>query len=201
MRKYLLIVFLMLLTACNSTTPTPSNLSKNDNKEMKSLNLALSEYTQATLSNDVNKLISFIYPKLFTIVSKDKMINMLRRNFKSGQIPKIKDVKHLKIEPIKKYDAGLYSIITSSMTTILKSPRPNDNKFEAYMLATVQRQLGAEGNVTLDREKHLFNVQHTTKTIALNEEGSWKFIGFKQVPKYIENGIFPKMLIERVEEK
>jgi len=191
----------MLLTACNSTTPTPSNLSKNDNKEMKSLNLALSEYTQATLSNDVNKLISFIYPKLFTIVSKDKMINMLRRNFKSGQIPKIKDVKHLKIEPIKKYDAGLYSIITSSMTTILKSPRPNDNKFEAYMLATVQRQLGAEGNVTLDREKHLFNVQHTTKTIALNEEGSWKFIGFKQVPKYIENGIFPKMLIERVEEK
>lgn len=201
MRKYLLIVFLMLLTACNSTTPTPSNLSKNDNKEMKSLNLALSEYTQATLSNDVNKLISFIYPKLFTIVSKDKMINMLRRNFKSGQIPKIKDVKHLKIEPIKKYDAGLYSIITSSMTTILKSPRPNDNKFEAYMLATVQRQLGAEGNVTLDREKHLFNVQHTTKTIALNEEGSWKFMGFKQVPKYIENGIFPKMLIERVEEK
>ncbi len=199
MRKYLLLIAVLLLTAC---TPEPkssfTNIDKNDSKEMKSLKISLSEYTEATISNNIEILVSFMYPKVFTVVPKEKMLKMLTKTFHSGNVPKVKNVKHIKIEAIKKYDAGIYSIITSSMTTVIKSPRPNDKKFEEYMLTTLQNQIASRGTVTLDKEKHLFNIQHTNKTIALNEEGSWKFIGFKQAKKYIAKGIFPLMLIDKL---
>jgi len=199
MRKYLLLIVILLFTACTSEPqPSASGINKSDNKEMKSLKTSLSEYTEATVSNDINKLVGFIYPKAFTIIPKEKMVSMFKKTLSSGNIPKVKDVKHTKIEAIKKYDAGVYSIITSSMTTVIKSPRPNDKKFEEYMLKTLQKQIASKGMVTLNREKHLFNIQHSSKTIALNEDGSWKFIGFKQAKKYIEKGVFPKELIEKL---
>lgn len=200
MRKYLLLIAVLLLTACTSE-PKPVFTKKIDNnasKEITSLKMALSEYTKATISKDIDTLVGFIYPKAFTIVPKDRMITMLRKTFSSGNVPEVKDVTHTKIEPIKKYDAGVYSIITSSMTTVIKSPKPDNPKAETYLLTTLQKQVGSRGTVTFDKEKHLFNIQHSNKTIALNEEGSWKFIGFKQAKKYIEKGIFPLELIDKL---
>ena len=201
MRKYLLLIAVLLFTACTSEPqPQPpfAGIDKNDSKEMKALKISLSEYTEATVSNDIETLVEFIYPKAFTVVPKEKMIKMLKETFTSGNVPNVKDVKHTKIEAIKKYDAGIYSIITSSMTTVIKSPRPDDKKFEEYMLTTLQKQIASRGTVTLDKEKHLFNIQHSNKTIALNEKGSWKFIGFKQAKKYIDKGIFPLELINKL---
>ena len=199
MKKYLLLIAVLLFTACTSE-PQPSVVSvkKTNSKDMKSLKISLSKYTEATVSNDIDTLVGFIYPKAFTIVPKEKMLKMFKKTFSSGKIPKVKDIKHTKIESIKKYDAGVYSIITSSMTTVIKSPRPNDKKFEEYMLTTLKKQIASRGTVTLDKEKHLFNIQHSNKTIALNEENSWKFIGFKQAKKYIDKGIFPSMLIDKL---
>lgn len=207
MKKYILIIVALLLTACTSDRPkvnikkiteTKIDIDKNESKEMKSLKNALSLYTKATMDKDIKTLISFVYPKAFTVVPKEKMIEMLTKTFNSNNAPSIKDVEHIKIEPIQKYDKGLYSTLTSLITTVIKSPRPNDKKFEKYMLATLQKQLALRGTVTLDSEKHLFNIKHTNTTIALNEDGSWKFIGFKQAKQYIEKGIFPKMLIDKI---
>ena len=200
MKKYLLLIAVLLITACTSE-PQPSSfagIDKKDSKEMKSLKISLSEYTEATISNDINTLVGFIYPKTFAIVPKEKMIQMMKKAFSSDNLPRVKDVHHIKIEAIKKYDEGIYSIITSSMTTVIKSPKPDNQKAEAYLLKTLQKQIGSRGTVSLDKEKHLFNIQHSNKTIALNEEGSWKFIGFKQAKKYIEKGIFPLMLIDKL---
>lgn len=202
MKKYLIVVSILLLTACtpNNTTPKEINSQKSsESKEMKSLKVALAKYTEATKSNDIDTLVTFIYPKVFTIAPKEQMVKSLKKIFNSGKMAKIEDVKHIDIEPIKKYDAGIYSIITSSMKTVIKSPRPNNKKFEEYMLESLKTELSSKGGVvTLNREKHLFYIQHTSKTIALNEDGSWKFIGFKQAEKYIDNEIFPKKLINKI---
>jgi hypothetical protein len=199
MKSALLLIAVLLFTACTSEPkPAFAGIDKNDTKEMKSLKISLFQYTEATISNDTEALLSFIYPPVFTIIPKEKMRQMLIKTFHSRDVPKIKDVKHSKIESIKKYDAGVYSIITSSMTTIIKSPEPKNQEFEEKMLTALQKQIGSRGTISLDKEKHLFNIRHTNKTIALNEKGSWKFIGFKQAQKYIKKGIFPLMLIDKL---
>jgi hypothetical protein len=199
MKNFLLLIAVLVLTACTpEPKPALAGINKQDSKEMQSLKVSLSKYTQATISNDVQTLVGFMYPTAFSIIPKEKMIKMLSKTFSSGKVPNIKDVEHTEITPIKKYDKGIYSIITSSLTTVIKSPQPNDKKFEQDILKTLQKQLGTRGIVTLDKEKHLFNIQHTNKTIALNEDGSWKFIGFKQAKKYINKGIFPVMLIDKL---
>jgi len=194
MKNLTLFIAVLLITACN-----PEPKAGDDTKEMKALKTALSKYTQATIDNDINSLVSFVYPKVFTIISKEKMITMLTKTFKSGKVPKVENIKHTKIEKIKKYDKGIYSIINSSMTTIIKSPRPENSEVESYLLKTLQAKLASKGTVTLDKERHLFNIQHSNKTIAINETGEWKFVGFKQAKKYINKGIFPLMLIEKLD--
>jgi len=202
MSKNLLLIAILLLTACTSE-PKPTTLQhvtieSKDTKEMKALKIALSEYTQATIDDDVTTLISFIYPKAFKIVSKEKMETMLNKTFRSGTAPKVKAVKHKTVEPIKKYTQGLYSIITSSISSVVKSPRPDDLKFEKYMLKILKEKLASRGTVTVNQEKHIFNVEHINKTLAVNENGSWKFIGFKQAEKYISKDIFPIDLIDKL---
>jgi len=205
MRNIILMgMMLFFITACTSKPKPKANISyvtiyPDDSEERKSLKTALSQYTDATVTNNVEKLVNFMYPKSFTIISKESMIEQLNKAYKSGKVPSVKNIKHLKLEPIQSYNLGRYSIITSSMTTVLNSPKADDEAFESYMLSLLQDKFASRGIVTLDKKKHQFNIQHTNKTIALKEKDSWKFIGFKQAKKYIEKGIFPKTLIEKVQ--
>lgn len=205
MKNLLLTLGIVLaITACTpepkaKSKPSYVTIEKTDSKEMKEFKTSLSEYTEATVNSDVEKLVSFIYPKAFTIISKEIMLKKLKKAYLSKSIPMVENVKHLKITPIEKYDAGTYSIITSSMTTLLKSPKPDNADFESYMLEMLQGKLATRGTVRLDKEKHIFNIQHTNKTIALKEKGGWKFIGFKQAKKYIQKEIFPKSLIHKLQ--
>jgi len=202
----LLTTLLFIINGC-TPNPTPNSTNKdltelkktsNQSTEREELEKSLDSYTKATIDNDIDTLITFIYPKAFTIVPKEKMISMLKKSYTQKNIPQVKDVKHLSIDPIQKYDKGVYSTILSSLTTIINSPRPNDPKFEAYMLETLQKQLGERGKVNFNQEKHQFSIDHTTKTIALKEDKNWTFTGFKQAKKYIQKNIFPTELIDKI---
>jgi hypothetical protein len=195
---------LALITGCTpeikpKARPQYVTFLKTDSKEMHSLKTSLSQYTKATINNDAKKLIGFVYPKAFTVISKESMFKKLNKAYSSGKIPMVKDVKHLKIEPIQKYNEGIYSIITSSMTTVLNSPKADDDAFESYMLDLLKDKFSSRGKVTLDKKKHQFNIEHTNKTIALNENNAWSFIGFKQAKKYAQKGFLPKIFIEKIQ--
>jgi len=204
-KTLLSLMTLLVIGACsNSATPAPKapaslSIEDKDSKEMKALKITLLKYTDATINNDIPTLVDFIYPKAFEVVSKEKMLTMLEETYAKGNMPTVKDVKHLSIKEIQDYNFGRYSVIVSSMTTLIKSPKPKDSAFEAYMLETLQNKLGTQGEVKFDKEHHLFTIQHQNKTMALNEGEGWKFVGFKQAKKYIDKGIFPLMLIDEIQ--
>jgi len=194
------MITLLFITAC-TTNPVPNSteLSNANSKEMKGLKKALNSYTNATQKNDVTKLIEFVYPKVFTVVPKEKMTKVLTAAYATGRMPKVKNVKHIHIEPIEKYDMGIFSIITSSLTTELKSPRPDNADFEAYMLHMLQKDLKNKGSVNFDKVKHIFTVKSTQKTVAINENEGWKFAGMNQAKKYAEKGILPQAIVNKLQ--
>lgn len=199
-KTLLLVITLLFITAC-TTNPVPNftELTNANSKEMKGLKKALNSYTNATQKNDVTKLIDFVYPKVFTVVPKEKMTKVLTAAYATGRMPKVKNVKHIHIEPIEKYDMGIFSIITSSLTTELKSPRPDNADFEAYMLHMLQKDLKNKGSVNFDKAKHIFTVKSTQKTVAINEHEGWKFAGMNQAKKYAEKGILPQAIVNKLQ--
>ncbi len=201
MKKTLLLATaLLFMTACTpEPTPGSSKTSAGDTKEMKELKSALDMYTKATIDNDVNTLMNFVYPKVFTVVPKEKMTEVLTKAYASGRVPNVKNVKHVNIEPTQKYDAGVFTFITSTMTTELKSPRPDNAKFEAYMLETLKKQLADKGTVSFDQASHIFTVNHSDKTIAINENSGWKFAGVNQAKKYAEKGLLPQEIVAKLQ--
>lgn len=202
LKSVLLLVAMLLLTACTSTptpAPTISTVLENDPKEMQELKVALNQYTEATINNDVPKLIDFVYPKVFTVVPKEKMSEVLTAAYATGRVPKVRDIKHISIEPIKKYDNGMFSVITSSMTTDIKSPRPDNAEFEAHMLSVLQKELAGRGTINFNQETHIFTINHTDKTIAIDENSGWKFAGMTQAKKYAEKGLLPQAIVGNLE--
>jgi len=202
MYKIMLFITLIFFSGCNTKTPTKSTkIEVSDNSSMKTLKSDLALYTQATIDNDIPKLINFIYPKVFTIVPKDKMTQILTMAYNSGNAPKVTDVKHINIKPIKSYKEGMFSIITSSMSTTLKSPMPNNPKFEAYMLERIKKGLNGKGSVDFNKEKHTFSINHLSRTLAINENGTWKFAGVKQAKKYAQKGLLTQSLVEALQKE
>ena len=208
----MLTTSLLFVTACSTKNApqvnTPSSnddrtevrtLKSEDTAEMKTLKSALDNYTKATINNDVTALMNFVYPKVFTIVPKEKMTEVLTQAYASGKVPVIKNIKHLNIEPIQKYNAGRFTFVDSSMTTELKSPRPDNEKFEAFMLKTLKKQIEAQGgSVTFDKDSHVYTVNHTEKTLALNENNGWKFAGVNQAKMYAKKGLLPQEIVAKL---
>jgi len=203
MTKTLLLATALLLTTACSTKNTPNSSTSaliGNTEEMKSLKSALDIYTKATMNNDASTLISFVYPKVFTVVPKEKMTEVLTKAYASGKVPTVKNVKHLKVEPIQKYDTGIFTFVDSSITTELKSPRPDNAKFEAYMLEMLTKQLATQGGtVTFDKESHIYSVNHLDKTLAINENNGWKFAGVSQAKKYAQKGLLPQEIVAKLQ--
>jgi hypothetical protein len=200
-KTLLLATALLLTTACSTKNGPQSSTSAlaGDTEEMKTLKSALDLYTKATINNDVPTLMNFVYPKVFTVVPKEKMTEVLTKAYASGKVPVIKDVKHVKVDPIEKYDGGMFTFIDSTMTTELKSPRPDNAKFEAYMLEMLQKQLAPKGGtVTFDKDKHTYTVHHSDRTLAINENDGWKFAGVNQAKKYAQKGLLPQAIVSKL---
>jgi hypothetical protein len=202
MKKTLLLATALLLTtACtnNNLTPDSATAKTTESQELKGLNTALNAYTKATVNNDVEKLMDFVYPKVFTVVPREKMSEVLTKAYASGKVPTIKNVKHVDIQPAQKYEGGVFTIVTSTMTTELKSPRPDNPKFEAYMLEMLEKQIASQGGtVNFDKDKHLYSINHSDKTVAIKENDGWKFAGINQAKKYAEKGILPKEIVSKL---
>jgi len=127
--------------------------------------------------------------------SPDPYFTTLTKAYASGRVPTVKNVKHVDIQPTQKYEGGIFTMITSTMTTEIKSPRPDNTKFEAYMLETLQKQLGEKGTVSFDKASHIFTINHSDTTIAINENDGWKFAGLNQAKKYAQKGLLPQEML------
>ncbi len=203
MKKTLLLsLSLLLLSACmNSSTPSSEGIQKqvSSSKAVKELNDALASYSKATIDNDIPKLLTFVYPKVFTLLPKDRMKAMLEKMYASGKAPNITDIEHKEISAIQKYDAGIYSVITSFMSMELKSPTPENPKFEEILLEKLKKQMGENAQVTLDASRHIFLVKRESRIIGINEDNKgWKFVGYDQAKKYAEKNIIPKSITDNL---
>ena len=201
MKKVILLSLSMLAFSSCTATPNSGEISAITEKttEMSSLKNALNAYSDATINNDVTTLLSFVYPKVFTLISKERMQRTLTNVYASKKAPNITDIDHQKISPIKPYDAGLYSIIDSKMTMELKSPILDNNKLEVLLYDRLKSQMGTSAEIIHDKRNHIFTIKKKSQIIGIKEgsEG-WKFVGYEQAKKYASKKVIPQSIMKNL---
>ena len=201
MKKIVLLsLSLFVFTACTGT-PDGKDISviSEKNREMNSLKKALDSYSKATMNSDISLLLGFVYPKVFTLISKEKMHHRLTNIYASKRAPHITDIEHQNISDIMPYDAGLYSVIDSKMTMKLKSPVLDNDKFEELLFDKLKSQMGTNAEITLNKYKHIFTIKKKSQIIGIKERtDGWKFVGYEQAKKYASKDIIPKSIINNL---
>lgn len=202
MKKKIILLSLSLLvfSACTGTANSDNLVAITEKTEMGHLKDALNSYSDATINNDINRLLSFVYPKVFTLISENEMRRRLTKVYASKKAPHITDIEHRKISSIKRYDAGLYSLIDSKMTMELESPIFNNNKLEAMLYEKLKSQMGSSAEIIHNKNKHIFTVKKSSQIIGIKEgRNGWKFVGYEQAKKYASKRVIPDSIMKKLE--
>ena len=192
MKRIFFLSIFFFFVGCSSSM---LSLSPNREDEMRGLYVALDEYTDATMNHQVDKLMTFVYPKVFSLISEDKMVSLLNRLYSSGKAPKIIGIEHKYISDIQVYEGGVYSLIISDMYMELVSPATNSPEHELFYYMLLKKRMGSNSTVNFDRKRHLYRVKKESKIIAIKEKNQgWKFVGCEQAKKYASRDIIPKQI-------
>jgi len=200
-KTVLLSLSLLMFSACTGTMSNEKNSEISEKmREMSSLKNALNSYSEATINNDVPKLLSFVYPKVFTLISKEKMERILKNVYASKKAPNITNIEHEKISSILPYDAGIYSVIDSKMTIKLDSPVVDNDKFEALLFDKLKSQMAKTADITHNKSEHTFIIKKKSKIIGIKEGNQgWKFVGYEQAKKYASKKVIPESIMRNLQ--
>lgn len=197
--KRLSLLLLLFFAMVGCSAPHPAS-TMNPHDKTYGLHSALREYTDATINHEVDKLMTFVYPKVFNFVSRDTMLGLLRKLYHSGKAPKITGITHKNISDIQVYEEGVYSLIVSDMYMELRSPVMRSPEHEMFYYMMLKEQMGANSTINFDRKRHLYHVKKDSRIIGINENNEgWKFIGYEQAKKYASRNIIPKQIAMNLE--
>lgn len=163
------IVLTALLLCC-------SLLSAQDKKSLEERAKKSMEYT---INGNYPALMELTYPKLFTIVPKEKMLEMLPAALKGEgfSVKLLNQAPNYKFGEIKKIDGGHYSLINHDTYMAMTFDEPLAKEDADMMLESLKESIS--GTVTYDAAKNTFNIKKPSELIAVADKSTnnqWTFI-------------------------
>lgn len=188
MKKLILLSILFLAS---------SGIFAQDKKSLEERTVLNYSYTAA---EQYEKLMDFTHPKLFTIVPRDKMVEILQRMTKGdGFVITIAPVApRFNFGEIKKVDNASYSVITYDLAMKMRFTEPVADDELEFLLASFKTNLKTD-NVTFDRNDNSFNIIKKSQTVAVwdkDTNGKWMFVNNSDGP--IKSRLFSEKVIKEL---
>ncbi len=139
----------------------------------------LNEYFEATKSKDWDKTVNLLYPKLFSLVSKEDMVQMFRDMEGNGVEFEMKGFELLRISDTVNYAGESFALIGYSARMNIRFT--SQSYQEASVLEAIRQNYeatyGAE-NVHFRAENNSFGIRSEKAMFAIAPEGSseWTFM-------------------------
>ncbi len=130
------------------------------------------------------KLMDYIYPKIFTIAPREQMIEIFKSTFAGDEEVKMEmdSLQYGSISPLAVVDKGSYHLISYSMLIRMKIKKDTSDAADANttMLNVLQSQYGSN-NVRFDVPSGKFVIKVNTNMVAVKDEASpdWTFLNFE----------------------
>jgi hypothetical protein len=195
-KYYMKKLFLALLIA---GIPIISN-AQEDTSLVSRVNAILS-FTQ---TKDLEKVMEYTYPKLFTIVPKETMIGTMKIAFESEDYTiELDSLKILKIFPIFKINDTSYVKVRHTMLMKIKFIDPYDSltkELKETMISFMSQKYGG-GNVRFDPVANSVNIFITPDMVGIKDNSSkWTFANLNEDNPQMLNRLFGKQVLDKLKE-
>jgi hypothetical protein len=157
-----------------------------------------------TQIKDLEKVMDYTYPKLFTIAPREAMIAAMKSAFESEDFNiELDSLKILKIFPIFKINDTSYVKVRHSMLMKMKYIEPYDStqKEEKEFMVSLMSQKFGEGNVRYDPIANSLNIFMTPDMVGIKTAASkWTFANLNEDNPQMLDMLFGKQLLNKLKE-
>lgn len=157
-----------------------------------------------TQVKDLEKVMDYTYPKLFTIVPKEALLTAMKGAFESDDfIIELDSVKILKIFPIFKINDTSYVKVKHTMLMKMKYNEPYDStqKEQKEFMVSLMEQKYGKGNVRFDPVANSLNIFMIPDMVGIKTKTSkWTFANLNEDNPQMLDMLFNKQVLAKLKE-
>ncbi|MEL1246272.1 hypothetical protein AAEO56_18505 [Flavobacterium sp. DGU11] len=187
--KKLILFSLLLIASLNTFAQDKKSLEQR----------AVLNYSY-TASEQYEKLLDLTYPKLFSVIPKDKMVEVLKRMTKGdGFTISIAPVApNFAFSEIRKIDEAYYSVLTYDLTMKMRFTEPVGEQELAQLLPSFKTAMKTE-DIIFDKKDNSFTIIKKSQSVAVYDKLSnnqWTFVNNTDGP--IKGLVFSEKIIKEL---
>jgi len=164
----------------------------------------VNEMLRLTRLKDLEKVMDYTYPKLFTIAPRETLIEVMKNTYETDEyIIELDSVNVVTIFPIFKINDTSYAKVKHTMLMKMKYKEPydtTDKESKEFMVSLMQQKFG-EGNVRFDPIANSLNILMVPDMVAIKTKSSnWTFANLDEDNPAVLNMLFSKQVLNKLKE-
>lgn len=192
MNRYLIALYLTILSITGYAQPDSS------------LQVRLDSFFRLTHLKDLDRVLDFTYPKLFSIVPRDQMMEVMKSTFDNEEMTMALDsLQVLKYYPMLVTEEGSFMQMDYSMVLRMQfkeaAEDSMDNPEKMEQIVSLLSLKYGQGNVRYDTDRKQIVILVKSPLLAIKDRYSpqWTFINFKKdeeiTPMLLSKDILDKL--------
>ncbi len=200
MKNIVVVLSILALCACGSSKKKAETADAGAPLEQR-----LSEFMKLNDEMNLEKIMDYIYPKLFDIAPRNEILKAMKDGFDNAEVKvELDSMKVDKIYPVFEMDKGSYAKITYSMVMLMNfknskdSAAASDNSQNEFIKASIAEKYGEE-NVTMDEATGVIRIRTASPMVAVKDESAkeWCFVNLNDDDPMI-NKLFSKEVLDKL---
>jgi len=156
---------------------------------------------KVTQAKDLDKILDYTYPKLFTIATREQMAEALKKSFETDVfIIDFDSVKLKTVFPVFTIKDTQYTKISYSMIMRMKFKTAIDSTGSVTFKELMEQKFG-KGNISFNQQDNTFNIYMLSYLLAIKDDFSkdWNFVNYDEEEGMISL-LFSAGVIEKLKE-
>jgi hypothetical protein len=162
------------------------------------LDKRIEAYMQLSKDINVDKLLGYLYPRIFELAPKKDLAAALKTAYTSTDFTiAIDSMSISSIDPVQKFAKGSYTMFNYFVRMKFKMTSSKTAEEVTRTFENFQKTFGKE-NVTQDKTDNTFSIQQVKQALAIKDNysaGKWTFLGVEKnamIKKIIPAAIITK---------
>ncbi len=201
MKKLLFSFAVLAFCACNSSKKKTESPVGNSSLEQR-----LAEYMKLNDDMNLDKIMDYIYPKLFTIAPRHEILKAMKDGFNNEEVKvELDSMKIDRLYPVFEMNKDSFAKITYSMVMLMNFATQKDSTDESnggsqneFIMESMAANYGKE-NVSYNEKTGAIKIRQISSMVAVKDgyAKEWSFVSLKEDDPMI-NKLFSKEVLEKL---